>query len=119
MSRPAPSGVVAVTDAAVVWTVIVAGGVGTFLLRLSFLALFERVGAVPPRLEYALRFVPAAVLAALVVPAVVLTDGGGVAPARAVAGAVAAAVAYRTGSIVATILAGMGVLLALTRLAGL
>jgi len=105
-----------VADPVVVWTVIVAGGVGTFLLRLSFLALFERVGTVPPRLEYALRFVPAAVLAALVVPSVVVTDAGGVEPARIVAGAVAAVVAYRTGSIVATIVAGMGALLALTRL---
>lgn len=107
------------TDTALVWTVIVAGGVGTYLLRLSFLALFERLGSVPPRLKYALRFVPAAVLAALVVPAVVLVDGGGspLAPAKLLAGAVAAAVAYRTESIVATIVVGMAALLVLQALA--
>lgn len=102
-------------DPVVVWTIIVVGGVGTYLLRLSFLALFERIGSVPPRLEYALRFVPAAVLAALVAPAVVFADGGGsaVAPAQLLAGAAAAAVAYRTESIAATIGVGLAVLVAL------
>jgi branched-subunit amino acid transport protein len=108
-----------VADAIAVWTIIVAGGVGTYLLRLSFLALFERIGAVPPRVEYALRFVPAAVLAALVAPAVVFTDGGGsaVAPAQLLAGAAAAVVAYRTESIVATIAVGLAVLVALRAVA--
>ncbi len=99
-------------DPVAVWTIIAIGGVGTYLLRLSFLALFERIGSVPPRVEYTLRFVPAAVLAALVAPAVVFADGGGsaIAPAQLLAGAVAAVVAYRTESIVATIVVGLGVL---------
>ena len=42
--------------------------VGTFLIRFSFLFLFEYVAAVPEGVERALRFVPAAVLAALVAP---------------------------------------------------
>jgi branched-subunit amino acid transport protein len=98
-----------------VWLAIVVGGVGTFLLRASFLFLFERVGGVPPRLERALRYVPAAVLAALVVPAFVAPEG---APAllgndRLLAGALAALVAWRTESVLATIVVGMVALVVL------
>ena len=52
-----------------IWTVILLAGVGSFLLRLSFLALV-RGDQVPDLAQRALRLVPAAVLAALVVPAV-------------------------------------------------
>jgi branched-subunit amino acid transport protein len=98
-----------------VWLAIVAAGVGTFLLRASFLFLFERVGGVPPRLERALRYVPAAVLAALVVPAVVAADGSPTVLGndRLIAGAVAALVAWRTESVLATIVVGMVALVAL------
>jgi branched-subunit amino acid transport protein len=98
-----------------VWLAILLGGVGTYCLRASFLFLFERVGGVPPRLERALRYVPAAVLAALVVPAIVAADGS---PAivgndRLLAGGLAALVAWRTGSVFATIAVGMGALVVL------
>ena len=49
------------------WLTILGVGVVTFALRLSFIALLGRV-EVPPFLERALRFVPAAVLTAVVVP---------------------------------------------------
>lgn len=98
-----------------VWLAIVAGGVGTFLWRASFLFLFERVGGVPPRLERALRYVPAAVLAALVVPALVAADGTPtlLGNDRLLAGALAALVAWRTESVLATMVVGMGALVAL------
>jgi branched-subunit amino acid transport protein len=98
-----------------VWLAIVVAGLGTFLLRASFLFLFERVGGVPPRLERALRYVPAAVLAALVVPAVVAADGSPTVLGndRLIAGAVAALVAWRTESVLATIVVGMVALVAL------
>ena len=77
-----------------VWTVIVLVGVGTFLVRFSFFVLFEYLETVPAGVERALRFVPAAVLAALVAPAVVV-------------------VAWRTESVLATIVAGMATLVGL------
>ncbi|NHN57591.1 MULTISPECIES: AzlD domain-containing protein [Halorussus] len=100
-------------DTIVLWLVILAGGVGTFALRASFVALFGRLDDVPPRVERALRFVPAAVLSALLVPELVFADGGlALSPAnpKLLAGAVAAAVAWRTEDILATLVAGMGAL---------
>ncbi len=95
-----------------VWLVVVAAGVGTFLLRLSFIALVGRVESVPPAVEGALRFVPAAVLAALVVPAVVALSAGPTLgltydPAKVVAASVATVVAWRTEDVLATIVVGM------------
>jgi branched-subunit amino acid transport protein len=46
----------------------------TFLVRYAFFALGERV-AFPPLAKRALRYVPAAVLTAIVVPMVLLPDG--------------------------------------------
>lgn len=91
------------------WLVVLAIGVGTFLLRFSFLYLFERLGGVPDRVERALRFVPAAVLSALVLPAVLAPDGAPTVAGnlRLVAAAVAAVVAVRTESILWTIVAGL------------
>lgn len=99
--------------AALVWLVIVAAGVGTFALRASFVVLFRRVEAVPPRVEGALRYVPPAVLTALVVPAVVVVDGSiAVTPGneRLLAAAVAALVAWRTERVLPTLGVGMAAL---------
>ncbi len=106
---------------ATLWAVIVAAGVGTFLIRVSFLLVFERVETVPPRVQRALRYVPAAVLAALVLPEFALQEGAasvlaGVAPAQLLAGGVATAVAWRTESVLWTILVGMACLMALQSL---
>lgn len=93
------------------WLVILAVGGLNYLSRLSFIALFARWD-VPPLMAQALRFVPAAMLAAIVVPAFV--QGGGTGPAvdppRLVAGLVAAIVAWRTRSVSWTIGVGMVVL---------
>jgi branched-subunit amino acid transport protein len=111
----------------VVWAAIVLGGVGTFAIRASFLFLYERLD-VSERVERGLRLVPAAVLAALVVPAVLEVSGtpvaetglGPVAAVRALlgsdrvlAGALAALVAWYTEDILATIVVGMVTLLVL------
>ena len=99
-----------------VWAAVVAIGVGTFCIRFSFIYLFEYLSEVPDNLERALRLVPAAVLSALVVPAVVVVDGS---PAlsldngRLLAAGAAAVVAWRTENILATIAVGMAVLLGL------
>lgn len=104
------------TDTAMVWLAIVVAGIGTFLIRFSFIFLFEYLSEVPDGVERALRFVPAAVLAALVVPALVLVEGVptiSLGNERLLAGIVAAVVAWRTESIFATIAVGMVALLAL------
>jgi len=55
-----------------IWLVIVVGGLATFALRASFIFLFGQFDDVIARLEPVLRFVPAAVLAALVAPSFVV-----------------------------------------------
>jgi len=100
---------------ATVWAAVAIAGVGTYALRASFLFLFEYLGTVPARVETALGMVPAAVLSALVVPAILAPDGT-VAVAgnwRLVAGAAAALVAWYTGDILATIAVGLVVLVGL------
>ena len=60
-------------DASVkLWTVIVVVGVLNYLSRLSFIAVFAR-RRMPPTLERALKYVPAAMLTALILPMVVAT----------------------------------------------
>ncbi|EJN58509.1 AzlD domain-containing protein [Halogranum rubrum] len=96
-----------------IWMVIVAIGVITYAIRLSFIALFGHIDDIPPRVEQALTYVPAAVLAALVAPALVSiqpTLVGTLTADRLLAGLVAAAVAWRTENVFATIAVGMGTL---------
>lgn len=98
-----------------IWLAIVVIGLATFGLRFSFIYLFGRVDTVPPTIERALRFVPPAVLAALVAPALVTLDPeigivASVFDERLIAGGVAAAVAWRTENLFWTILVGMGAL---------
>ncbi|MFC7081696.1 AzlD domain-containing protein [Halorussus caseinilyticus] len=103
-----------------IWLVVLAASVGTFAIRLSFVALFGRLEEVPPGLERALKFVPAAVLTALVAPRLVYLDGTlalGVGNDRLLAGALAAVVAWRTESMLWTIVAGMAALWTLKWLA--
>lgn len=98
-----------------IWLAIVAAGLCTYALRLSFILLFGRVDTVPPRLVGVLRYVPAAVLAALVAPAILSLSAS---PTLALqyetpkllAGAVAVVVAWQRESVLATIGAGMGAL---------
>jgi branched-subunit amino acid transport protein len=96
-----------------VWLVIILASLGTYALRLSFIALIGYIGDVPERVEQGLRFVPPAVLTALVAPTFVYLDGTvTLSPAnhQLLAGGVAAVVAWRTESLIATLVAGMGAL---------
>ena len=96
-----------------VWLAIVLIGIATYGFRLSFIHLFGRIDEVPPLIKRPLRYVPPAVLAALVLPDLV-TLGPSVAATlldeRLIAGAVAGVVAWRTENVFATIAVGMGVL---------
>jgi branched-subunit amino acid transport protein len=83
---------------------------GTYLIRLSFIQAWQWI-AVPEALSRALRYVPPAVFAALIFPA--LTVSGGTIDLspdnlRLVAGVIAALVAWYTRSVLLTLGAGMG-----------
>jgi branched-subunit amino acid transport protein len=87
-------------------------GLLTFATRLSFILLLSRV-AVPPLLVHALRFVPPAVLTAIVASEIFVRDGAPdltLGNLRFVAGAVAALVAWRTRNVFLTIGVGMAAL---------
>lgn len=91
---------------------LAAAGLLTFLTRLSFIALLGGV-EVPPVVVRALRFVPPAVLSAIVANEVLVRDGavdlsGG--NLRLLAAAVATAIALLTRNVFLTIGAGMAAL---------
>ncbi len=91
------------------WFIIIAMGAVTYALRLSMILLFDRV-AMPDLIRRALRFVPAAVLSALVVPALLAPDPArhmSIDPPRFIAGMLAAVVAWRTKNVFLTIGVGM------------
>lgn len=90
------------------------GGVAavTFALRLSFIVLLGRVD-IPPFLERALRYVPAAVLTAVVIPLLFYAEGSlevSLGNERLVAGVVAALICWRTRSVPLTLVGGMATL---------
>jgi branched-subunit amino acid transport protein len=102
-----------VTSAYDWWIVIVVVGLLNYLSRLSFIAVFAKV-QMPPLVARALRFVPAAMLMAIVVPAVVFSSPGTLAFSytnpKLVAALAAAAVAWYTRNAVATMTLGMATL---------
>ncbi|MFC5278487.1 AzlD domain-containing protein [Halorubrum rubrum] len=96
-----------------VWAAILVIGALTYGIRLSFIHLFGRIDEVPARVRRPLRYVPPAVLAALVLPDLVTVGpslAGTVVDERLLAGVVAGAVAWRTENVFATIAVGMGAL---------
>jgi branched-subunit amino acid transport protein len=95
-----------------VWAMIFGAAAITFLLRFSFLGTL-RPDAIPPRVREVLRFVPPAVIAAIVVPALVVRDGAiqlAASNPRPAAALVALAVAWLSRSVIWTIVAGMAAL---------
>ena len=92
------------------WVVILAVGAINYGSRLSFIAFFAR-RTMPPVLARALRYVPAAMLTALIVPMIFAPGAGlGAFNPKIPAAIVAAAVAWRTHSSLMTMLAGMATL---------
>jgi branched-subunit amino acid transport protein len=92
------------------WIVIVVVGALNYLSRLSFIALFSR-RTMPPLAVRALRYVPAAMLTALVLPMIIGGPAGGVhVDARVPAAVAAAVVAFATRSTLWTLATGMAVL---------
>ena len=98
-----------------IWVVMLAAGLLTFGMRLSFIYLFGRF-EIPETIRRALRFVPPAVLSAIILPQLFMPSGYldfSLANRRWLAGCVAVIVAWRTKNTLLTILAGMGALLIL------
>jgi branched-subunit amino acid transport protein len=98
-----------------VWVVMAAGGLLTYLLRFSFIYVLGHVelGEGPRR---TLRFVAPAVLSAIVLPDLVYRAGElniGLGNYRLLAGCVAVIVAWRTKSVLATLIVGTLVLVVL------
>ncbi|APZ42330.1 AzlD domain-containing protein [Acidihalobacter ferrooxydans] len=94
------------------WLLILLIGLGTFALRLSFIHLWGRI-QFPQIVHRALRFIPAAVLAALVLPALLRPEGSidfSVHNLRLIAGVLAAVIALLTRNVLFTIAAGMATL---------
>ncbi|MCG2575731.1 AzlD domain-containing protein [Dechloromonas sp. XY25] len=84
-------------------------GLATFLIRLSFIAFGHHLPD-GPRIAAVLRYVPPAILGALIAPEILSIDGGiSLTPAnpRLWAALVALVVARLTRSVLATIAAGM------------
>jgi branched-subunit amino acid transport protein len=94
-----------------VWTVILVLGVGTFLIRFSFLGL---IGArpVPPLVARLLRYTPVAVLPGLVAPLVLwpAATGGEPDAARLAAAAATVVVGLWTRNVLWAVAAGAGVI---------
>lgn len=101
------------------WSVILIVGALNYVSRLSFIAIFAR-RQVPPILARAFRYVPAAMLTALVVPMVVEAPAGAwpLAVPKIAAALVAGVVAFATHSTLKTLAAGMVTLWLLQLLIG-
>lgn len=95
------------------WCVVLLVGAGNYAARLSFIALFARRD-MPLLATQALRYVPAAMLTAIVAPVVVFASPGIVdlswSNPRLVAAIVATAVAWRWRHMTVTIASGMATL---------
>ena len=91
------------------WWVAICLGLGTLLIRLSFIHVLDKV-RIPERAQAMLAYIPAAVLPALVFPAIFSHADGGPHPERIIAAAVAAAIAWRFRNMLLTLGAGMATL---------
>ncbi|MCQ4333912.1 AzlD domain-containing protein [Natronomonas sp. F2-12] len=90
------------------WIHIVAIAIATYALRISFISLFSYY-EMPDGIEKHLNLVPPAVLAALAVPPIFYRDGGFyLSPLNPflIAGLAAAIVAWRTESLIGTLVTG-------------
>ena len=95
------------------WLTLLIAGMLTLAIRLSFILFFGK-RSIPPLLLKAFRFVPVAVLSALIFPDLLLSQNAlhiSFNNPRLVAGLLAVIVAWRTKNVILTILVGMATLL--------
>lgn len=100
-----------ITDKGTLWLVIVLLGLGTYLIRFSFLGLLGG-RELPDWVLRHLRYVAVAVMPGLIAPLVLwpAATNGTPDPARLIAALVAFGIGIWTRSVVGTVLAGMGTL---------
>jgi branched-subunit amino acid transport protein len=94
------------------WLTLLSMGLVTYTIRLSLIVLLERV-TIPERVRRALRFVPLAVLSAIIFPELLLPAGHldvSTGNPRLWAGLLAMAAAGLTRNVLLTIAVGMGAL---------
>jgi branched-subunit amino acid transport protein len=99
-------------DSLNLWLILILGGLGTYLLRLSFILIFQHV-KMPDFMEKILRLVPPAVFSAIVLPELLVRDGSiqfSMSNLRLIAGLLAAVIALKTRNVLATIASGMVIL---------
>ena len=92
-----------------IWLVMIIAGLLTFATRLSFILLLDRI-KVPDWFRRGLRFVPMAVLSAIILPALPSPNGTLFVSWRnpqLLAGLVAILVAWKTKNVLLTIFSGM------------
>lgn len=95
-----------------IWLIIIGMGLITYIIRLSMIVLLERV-EITPTIKQALRFVPPAVLSAIIFPELLQPGGAlnlSLGNERLLAGSLAMVVAWRTKNILLTIGIGMATL---------
>jgi branched-subunit amino acid transport protein len=102
-----------------IWTIIIAMGIGTFLIRFSFLGLIGDRD-LPPWVLRHLRYTAVAVLPALVAPLVIWPEAtdGMLDPARLAAAVATLAVGMITKSVIWAIAAGGSTLFGLLYMLG-
>lgn len=102
-----------------IWWIIAALGVGTYLIRFSFLGL---IGSrpMPPWVLRHLRYTSVAILPGLVAPLVVFpaATGGALDPARLLAAGVTVFIGYKTKGVVRAMVGGAITLFAVQALLG-
>ncbi len=95
-----------------IWLAIIGMGIITYALRLGPILLMERI-EIGGTARQALRFVPAAVLSAIIFPGLLIPGGTldiSLGNERLLAGLLAAIVAWRTKNVLWTIAVGMAAL---------
>ncbi len=105
-------------SSAEIWLIILGGMVVTYLIRLSFTVLVPPA-RLPPAFSRGLIYIPPAILAAIVLPELLIIDGQITISAtnfKMLAGFLAAFVAWRYKSVWLTIAVGMLALWVLTNL---
>jgi branched-subunit amino acid transport protein len=94
-----------------IWWVMILGGLATFTIRAFFILLVGQ-REIPPLVRRGLYFIPPAVLTAIIVPELLLPRGKleiSLTNPNLLAGMVAVLVAWRTRSVLLTIVVGMAV----------
>lgn len=92
-----------------IWWIMFGLGLGTFFIRLSFIALYEKIHF-HPLIQNSLKFIPATVLFSLIIPQFLTMNNHldiSFSNPRLIAGIVAGFVSWNTKNVAITILSGM------------